>query len=226
MTGGTGNDTLSLGAGDDVFLVGKGEGFDRFDGGFGNDTIRATAKSAVIGIESISGVENISSGGFSGVRIEGTISDNLLNFLNTMLSGIDSINGGAGNDTIIGSIGADRIIGASGRDNLTGSGGADAFVYQALSDSTVGANADHILDFVSGLDKFDFSAFDANLSMGGKQNFTFIGTGNFTGLGQLRLGMDGGQVALFGNVSGNLNPDFEIILDNNPATILATDFII
>ncbi len=45
----------------------------------------------------------------------------------------------------------------------------------------------------------------------------FVGTDAFSGLGQLRIGVDAsGHLALFGNFSGNLNPDFEITLFNNP----------
>jgi len=132
-----------------------------------------------------------SAAGFSAVRILGTAAGDSLDFSATTLTGITEINGGAGNDTLIGSAGADTIVGGAGKDTLTGGGGADTFVFKAVGESTV-ANPDRILDFVSGVDRIDLSAIDANTRVAGNQAFTFIGADDFTGLGQLRIGMSGG----------------------------------
>jgi len=56
-------------------------------------------------------------------------------------AGNDTLNGGADNDLIIGGAGSDSIIGGTGNDNLTGGAGADRFVY------SVGDGQDTISDF-------------------------------------------------------------------------------
>ena len=222
---GGGNDTVSTAGGNDtIYFTGAGGGFDAVDGGEGNDTILANANNTVIGLSALAGVEAISSSGFSAVRILGTAAGDSLDFSATTLTGITEINGGAGNDTLIGSAGADTIVGGAGKDTLTGGGGADTFVFKAVGESTV-ANSDRILDFVSGLDRIDLSAIDANAPLAGNQAFTFIGTDDFTGLGQVRIGMSGGQVILSGNTTGNLAADFMIRLDSNPLLTIG-DFVL
>jgi Ca2+-binding RTX toxin-like protein len=224
IDGGSGIDTIYAGAGNDVILMGAYSGYDYVYGGAGNDTIRATADNTIIGLNAIADVETITSDGYANVRIVGTGSDNLFDFSATTLSGIVSIDGGSGRDTIIGSAGNDNIIGGLGADVLTGGAGNDRFIYTDVAQSGQSSKADHILDFALG-DKIDLSAVDANADLAGLQGFTFIGTSAFTGLGQLRIGLDNGHVAIYANVSGNLTPDFEIVLDNN-AAISIGDFIL
>ena len=71
-------------------------------------------------------------------------------------------NGGAGNDTLIGGtlvdflvggIGNDNLDGREGDDSLLGGAGADTFTFSGVTGN------DRILDFVSGTDRIDFSAF-------------------------------------------------------------------
>jgi len=74
-------------------------------------------------------------------------------------AGRDSLAGGSGNDVIGGGTGDDAIIGGGGRDILSGGVGADSFIYNAASDSGVGAGQrDIILDFAHGLDKIGLRA--------------------------------------------------------------------
>lgn len=224
LYGDGGNDTLNAGGGNDtIYVLGSG-GFDAIDGGAGTDTIRAGANNVMIGLTSITGIEQITSGGYTGVSIVGSGGNDTLDFSTTTLTGIAAISGKIGNDLIVGSAGNDTIIGGIGVDTLTGGAGNDIFVYETIRESGLGAKADHILDFTVG-DLIDLSAIDANGAVGGNQAFTFIGNSAFSGLGQLRIGTDGGHVALYGNVSGNLNADFEIILDNNP-TLHVSDFVL
>src|SRR3546814_6590489 len=73
LIGGVGDDSLSGGAGDDVFqITGTGEGYDAIDGGAGTDTIQALAANTIIGLKSLTGVEEITANGFSGVYIAGS----------------------------------------------------------------------------------------------------------------------------------------------------------
>ncbi len=222
---GIGNDTFSSGGGNDTFVFsGNTGGFDNIDGGSGTDTITVNANNAKIGLTGISNVEAISAGAFTGVSVVGSGGADSLDFTGVTLTGIVAINGGLGADQIVGSAGADRIIGAAGADILSGGDGADVFAYNTVADSGIGVKADHILDFVAGLDKIDLSAIDAVGNVAGKQTFTFIGTDDFTALGQVRVGTSGGHIVVQANISGNTAADFSIVLDNNPL-LTASDFI-
>src|SRR3712207_8124150 len=78
--------------------------------------------------------------------------------------------GGYGDDTLIGGDGADRLEGGEGIDVLTGGGGADTFRYSSQYDSN-SLYADRIVDFVSGTDRIDLSAIDADVFTAGNQAF-------------------------------------------------------
>ncbi|WP_408589829.1 cadherin-like domain-containing protein [Novosphingobium sp.] len=252
IIGNMGNDTLNGGNGNDTFLVGATAGYDAVNGGAGTDTIKASAANIAIGLSALSNVEVIDANGFAGVKIALTTGNDTIDFTGVTLTGITSIDAGAGNDTVTGSNGADHInggggndvllggngadvldgglgndilIGGAGSDSLTGGVGSDVFRYLSVLDSPLGSGADHITDFVHGPDRIDLSGIDANDVLAGDQAFTFLGTGAFTGLGQLRLGTDGGHAALFGNTTGDLTADFEIILDNN-VNLLVGDLVL
>jgi Ca2+-binding RTX toxin-like protein len=215
---GTGNDNFSGGDGDDVFLAKASAGLDTVNGGNGHDIIVAAGANVSLTLAAFSGIEEISANGFSGVKLVGTSVADIMNYAGMTLTGIESINGGSGNDTITGSQANDRIMGDGGRDIVTGGAGADTFVFATTADSGVGSTkADYITDFVSGSDKIDLIAIDADTSLPGDQAFAFIGSAAFTGLGQLRIGVDSeGNVALFGNTTGSLAADFQISFGNAP----------
>jgi serralysin len=225
--GGTGDDILSGAGGDDIFIDGKADGKDQFDGGAGYDRVLASIDSADIGIAGLTGIEEVSSGGFSGVFISGRTVADLLDFSSVRLTGITAINSGSGNDTVTGSLGADTINGGAGADLIAGGGGRDIFDYNAVGDSGLGATkADRIIDFQSGIDVIDLSGIDANGGVTGAQAFDFIGTAEFTAVGQLRIGTDiAGNVAIFANTVGSLVADLQISLTNN-ATPLVSDFVL
>jgi Ca2+-binding RTX toxin-like protein len=150
VSGDEGDDTISTGIGDDIIrFSGVNAGFDSVNGGTGVDTITAMADGTLIGLSAIAAIENVTAGGFTGVGIVGTGGNNTLNFSAVTLTGIVSIDGGAGIDNLTGSAGSDVIIGGSGNDTLTGGAGADTFRFGA------GAGADRINDFVIGTDLID-----------------------------------------------------------------------
>lgn len=128
--GGTGNDILSGGAGNDIFFVNPGslEGIDSYAGGLGIDAIVATGDNAIIGISTISGVEEINAAGFANVKIKAAPTGSVLDFTNVNLVGIAEIAGGGGSDRITGSAGDDIISGGGGLDILNGGGGNDTFL--------------------------------------------------------------------------------------------------
>jgi Ca2+-binding RTX toxin-like protein len=140
--------------------------------------------------------------------------------------GSDTIDGGAGNDTLDGGIGRDTLIGGIGADILTGGGGNDTFVYQSLADSGIGAaNRDSISDFGTGDDTIDLSAIDANTGAADDQAFSFIGAGPFTQqAGELQATFAGGNTLIAGDVDGDGQADFQILLTGNVA-LQETDFL-
>lgn len=134
ITGLGGDDILSGNGGDDEFRYsGSSNGFDNVDGGSGTDTIKATANTTVIGLSALTGIEAITSGGFTGVSILGSTTANALDFSAATLTGITKIDGGSGNDTITGSSAADTILGSGGDDILSGGDGNDTFQFTGSS---------------------------------------------------------------------------------------------
>lgn len=125
ISGGGGLDILAGGGGDDTFLVRTANGFTRYNGGTGTNTIQAAADGVTIRIQSMTGIQEISGGGFGGITISGAADSDLLDFTNVTLTDITAINGGLGDDTIVGSIGDDIINGGAGNDRLVGGEGSD-----------------------------------------------------------------------------------------------------
>ena len=75
--------------------------------------------------------------------------------------GDDVLTGGRVNDFLVGGAGNDRLNGREGNDSFIGGAGADVFIF------TGAPGSDRILDFVSGTDKLDLSAYgitSANVS--------------------------------------------------------------
>jgi Ca2+-binding RTX toxin-like protein len=143
-------------------------------------------------------------------------------------AGNDVLNGGNGNDIMNGNGGVDQLTGGAGVDTMTGAGGADTFFFLATSDSGVGVGArDIITDFVSGSDRIDLSAIDANVNVAGNQAFTPTaggGGGAFTNVaGQIRAGLVGANVIIEGDVDGNGTADFQIQLGN--VALVPADFV-
>ena len=128
IVGGLGDDVLSGGAGDDIFSFTNGDGYDFVSGGAGYDIIVATANNCAIALSTLSGIEEISTGGFSGVTVWGSnvAAGDMLDFSGVTMTGIVKIDGGTGNDVLIGSAGADTLVGGSGNDTLSGHLGNDS----------------------------------------------------------------------------------------------------
>ncbi len=135
LNGGTGDDTMDGGENSDTYLVGPGDGFDRYGdtGTTGFDRIRATADNTIIGIKSnfgaANGIEQIDGDGRSNVIIRADGTNNTLDFSQVVLTWIALIDAGAGSDTVIGSAGDDTIAGGLGSDHLDGGAGSDTYLY-------------------------------------------------------------------------------------------------
>jgi len=146
--------------------------------------------------------------------------------------GDDSLSGNQSGNLLRGGAGNDRLTGFSGSDIEEGGSGADIFVFAALGDSLDYAMRsdgkkllpDRLPDFVSGTDKIDLSAIDANIGTAGDDAFTFLGTGAFTHQpGELRYEVLQGQVHIYGDVDGDGRIDLHIIAGGTQ--LVAADFV-
>jgi serralysin len=146
--------------------------------------------------------------------------------------GDDVMIGNASNNLLRGGAGNDSLTGGAGVDREQGGAGADIFVFTAAGDSPESALrsdgkkfwSDVITDFVSGTDRIDLSAIDANAATAGDDAFSFIGTAAFTHHpGELRYQVLGGAVCIYGDVNGDGSVDFQITA--NGTLLQASDFI-
>lgn len=213
LDGGAGDDILSGGLGADVLIGGAGQDSADYRGNFGavwvdlatgvgqwnyahNDTLS--------GIEAVLGTEygDWLYGGAAADRLEGN-------------GGDDDLRGFGGNDILLGGAGNDRITGGLGLDQVGGGSGADQFLFDGLS--FVGFTeslAEVILDFsFAEGDRIDLSAVDGNYGTVGDEALIFIGTAAFSSVaGQLRYQQSGTAVVVTGDVNGDGNPDFALLL--------------
>ncbi len=206
LTGGSGDDLLHGGAGADTLNGGTGTDTASYSGATAGVTAKLADAAAntgdakgdvYISIERLTGSSHAD-------KLYGNGSANLL----TGGSGDDLLNGGSGNDTLYGALGAD---------DLTGGAGADIFLFKALTDTTVAlAGRDSIFDFsLTGNDRIDLSAIDANTSASGNQAFWYLGTSVFTGhAGELRYIKQASDTYVYGDVNGDKKVDFAIHLDD------------
>jgi serralysin len=124
----------------------------------------------------------------------------------------------------IGGGGADILIANQAANRLTGNGGSDTFRWASATDSAPGS-ADTIVDFLSGSDRIDLTAIDADTRSAANDAFHWIGSAGFGGAaGELRGEVIGGSLHIFADANADMIADFEIILANQTA-IAPSDFI-
>ena len=99
---------------------------------------------------------------------------------------------------------------------MTGGKQGDVFVFLTIDDAGIGEQRDVIGDFVSGVDRINLSAIDANANRNGNQSFIFIGNDDFSSkAGELHL--KNGVVS--GDTDGDGRADFAIdVADLNGMT--------
>ncbi|RID93598.1 hypothetical protein D2N39_01385 [Gemmobacter lutimaris] len=227
LYGGDGNDQI-FGMNDNDRLFG-GEGNDTMDGGAGIDFVdygSATGTGVNVNL-SITGMQFVSAteGADTLVNIE-NVNGSALGDTLTGNSADNVLYGNAGNDLLSGGDGIDRLVGGLGQDTLTGGAGEDVFFFTRVADSNLTSGRDTITDFVSGTDKINLEQIDAISGLAGNQEFTFLGTGAFTGeAGQLRVAVFGANSFLLGDIDGNGAADLNIGL-LGVTSILASDIIL
>ena len=174
-----------------------------------------------------------------------------------MGGGNDSAFGSNGNDTILGEFGRDHLVGGNGNDSVSGGGqadyltgeggndvlngdlgadtmmggfGADTFVFSRISDLSTAAPFNKILDFrhTDG-DLIDLHSIDAKSGVIGNQSFTYIGSDAFGVVkGQLRSIVVGADTRVSGDVNGDGNADFVIVVHLwvEITPLVAADFVL
>lgn len=221
LHGGSGDDVIRGNNGDDWLAGGNGD--DLLDGGKGFDIASYADLGASVLVDLGKGRAEDSFGDRDTLRsiegVEGSV-------LNDSLTGNDAANwlsGGGGNDFLYGLGGNDQITGGDGNDIITGGRGADVmsggnandiFVFAAGDIGTTPETADRITDFGTASDLIDLSGIDADVTRGGDQAFTFLGTRAFTGdAGELRYQIVDGTTWLAADVNGDRVADGYIALD-------------
>ncbi len=170
------DDRLSGSEANETFRT--GDGYDIVNGRGGQDTIsyeyertfaerphgidadltRGTVFDMKFATDFVTSIENVIGsrldddirGDDGGNVLDGFLSDDLIKGR----GGNDSLLGGYGNDHLDGGSGNDDLDGGTGNDMLRGGLGKDTFVFARQCDE------DHILDFRTGSDKIDVSAFN------------------------------------------------------------------
>ena len=207
LTGGAGNDELQGGGGDDLMIGGAGD--DLYVVGSAGDVVQEGADAGTDQVQSVisytlpNHVETLvllaQGGALSGTG----------NTLSNLLQGNASANtlsGLAGNDTLEGGAGADVLNGGSGNDVLYG--GVDTVLDRFVIADAGGT--DQIHQFVSGQDKLDFSALDANSVLGGHQAFAFANaTATAFSVWHEAAGAD---LLIKADITGDTTADLEVLL--------------
>ncbi len=161
---------------------------------------------------------NLHSGGFSDA---GGLTDNI-----SIAHGarIEDGRGGAGNDLIIVNSASNRVWGGPG---------ADIFAFQTANDGAASSRRsdgkkvmpDVIEDFVSGTDRIDLSAIDANRGTAGDDAFAYIGAAAFSHVaGQLRWEARDGRAHILADLDGDAVADMHIIAAS--PSLQPADFIL
>ncbi|MCP9834022.1 MULTISPECIES: hypothetical protein [unclassified Cyanobium] len=153
LVGGNGNDTLFAqgadtvrgDAGNDLIQVWSDSVYD-LQGGTGTDTVSIANTFWLIGNSfslAGSGIEIIQA---NDQEIYGSTTNDNLNFTGITVSGLDFIDGQAGNDTIQGLAGASKLYGGGDNDSIVGSTGDDTLRGDAGNDTLLGGDGNDILD--------------------------------------------------------------------------------
>ena len=206
LRGGNGNDTLEGMDGPDV-LRGDG-GNDTLDGGAASDTmIRGVGNDIYIVDAGGDVVAEVVGQGFDQVRTSvsyslapGSEVEVLETIDPTAATAIDLV-GNEHHNTITGNNGANVIVGGLGIDTLRGNGGGDAFLWSSIAE----VGSDDVVDYSSAQgDVLHFTNIDADDTLNGNQDFTFIGTAAFTAPGQINWFTNGTDTFIQLNTDADL----------------------
>jgi Ca2+-binding RTX toxin-like protein len=196
LNGMAGNDTMFGSAGDD-WLDGGGDS-DTMSGGTGNDTFIVDSSADVAteavgeGFDRVFTTATYALAAGSEIELLTAFDTNSTNAMDLVGNGFDNqIVGNDGNNTIVGSSDQDGGL-FDGLDTMTGRNGGDVFVWSSVAETRPAADqADVVTDFNRAQgDLIAVNLIDANETIAGNQDFTFVGvvdfsTRFFTGAGQI-----------------------------------------
>ena len=120
-----------------------------------------------------------------------------------------NLTGSIDNNIIIGNAGSNIIDGSYGKDTMTGGGGTDAFIWSSVDEiGLFNFDPDIVTDFnrAEG-DVLHFTNMDADETVAGNQDFTFIGTAAFTAPGQINWFTNGTDTFIQLNTNADLTVD-------------------
>jgi Ca2+-binding RTX toxin-like protein len=119
-----------------------------------------------------------------------------------------ALTGSLDNNRIIGNDGINVIDGSYGKDTLTGGGAGDAFVWSSVNEiGLFNFDPDIVTDFNTAEDVLHFANIDADETLAGNQDFTFIGTAAFTAPGQINWFTNGTDTFIQLNTNADLTVD-------------------
>jgi Ca2+-binding RTX toxin-like protein len=213
IQGGSGNDTIQGGSEVDTVVLGSGnniinininteqntgEGLDvitnieNVDGGAGNDSIiGSTADNRIAGglgndtIDGVIGSDTLILGDAKNIfDLKLTTSQNTGEG-SDLVTGIENVDGGAGNDSITGSTANNRIAGGLGNDTIDGGIGSDTFVLGDANNIfdlklTTSQNTGEGSDLVTGIENVDGGAGNDSIAGSTIDNLLVGGIGNDT----------------------------------------------
>ena len=127
------------------------------------------------------------------------------------------LTGSLDNNRIIGNDGINVINGSYGKDTMTGGGAGDAFIWTAVNEiGWFNFDPDIITDFNKAQDVLHFTNIDADETVAGNQDFTFIGSAAFTAPGQINWFSNGTDTFIQLNTNADLTVDGIIQLSGVP----------
>jgi trimeric autotransporter adhesin len=184
IDGGSGADTLLGGQGFDIFIVDDFNDVVLEYAGEGFDMVQANVNYA---LDARSEVEVLYADQTTTAAIN-LIGNELDNFL-------------TGND------GVNVLVGGLGQDTLRGKGGGDVFQWSSVAESGP-SHPDIVTDFnrAEG-DLLQFTLMDADATVAGDQNFSFVGTAGFTAPGQINWFTNGTDTFIELNTNADLAAD-------------------
>ena len=218
----TGNEFANIINGNDGDnVIDGGGGADHMYGGKGNDTyIVDNPGDSFFENGEIYSTPEIESEGFDTVLTYVSYDVGLYNEIEVLqalgTANVD-LTGSLDNNRIIGNDGINVINGSYGKDTMTGGGAGDAFIWTSVNEiGWFNFDPDIITDFNKAQDVLHFTNIDADETVAGNQDFTFIGSAAFTAPGQINWFSNGTDAFIQLNTNADLTVDGIIQLSGVP----------
>jgi len=212
LNGGAGVDWLS-GLGSDDILDG-GTGADTMVGGEGWDIFIVDDAGDVVTEYAGEGLLDMVQTGVSYSLAAGSEVEVL--YADPATAAAINLTGNEFDNFLTGNDGINVIVGGLGIDTLRGNGGGDAFVWSSVGEVGL-ASPDVVADYsIAQGDVLHFTNIDADDTLNGNQDFTFIGTAAFTAPGQINWFTNGTDTFIQLNTDADLAAEGTIQLMGAP----------